>query len=470
MYRNLIKVKNQNSKDYNSSKIKLRVTLRKIGKQLIKQDSQFYIMTEIFSKSLAQTYSNQIHLINESNIISKVDSLIANVNVFMKILLDSIFKFYNIHHIENQIIHSHFQHLIIECVIRDELYDWIFRLFDIKNTKEKMKLGEKISLFRYKSISELRLKDYFKFDQKFRSNFKKQTLAKRLANLQKKQEHDIYKFQNECIRHSHNFAPLDNKDDPFSVSIYLLKKLKDINSPLQKLKQLRLITLCFENSVKLFWSDYEVSTEKLLLEGEEILTLMIYIIIKSNYTEIVTDSDLIQQFLTSSEKLGKRGFHLITVASAIDFILNCIDETFFDSIKKVNEVFEVEEESTRNQDSKKIEENKFVYQSVPSSSQEKPKILMGERSFIQLKDNSPSLKSAKLHKKKHNIFKTLTAKVNCSLNSGSPEQMKDSLKVLKYSRKKKCLDDFELNVGENTKNDYFADINNNLVLSKETNN
>ena len=127
-----------------------------------------------------------------------------------------------------------------------------------------------------------------------------------------------------------------NKDDylsyPYETAIQLIKQIKNFKTPFEKMMIIANISNEITDCINDFWQEMEeyIKKEYLNIEAEQIMTIFIYIIIKSGIIDIFVHCKMIKLFTTCTTKSSMIGYYYSTVEAGITYIktLKDIDELF----------------------------------------------------------------------------------------------------------------------------------------------
>ena len=136
-----------------------------------------------------------------------------------------------------------------------------------------------------------------------------------------------------------------NKDDflsyPYETAILLLKQIEKYKTPFEKMMIIASISNEITDCINDFWQEMEEYIKKdfLGIEAEQIMTIFIYIIIKSGITDIFVHCKMIKLFTTCITKSSMIGYYYSTVEASIMYIrtLKNVEELFKN--KGINKVF-----------------------------------------------------------------------------------------------------------------------------------
>ena len=136
-----------------------------------------------------------------------------------------------------------------------------------------------------------------------------------------------------------------NNDDripyPYETAIQLLKQIRKYKTPFEKMMIIASISNEITDCINDFWTEMENYIKKDLLgiEAEQIMTIFIYIIIKSGLTDIFVHCKMIKYFTTSTTQTSMIGYYYSTIEASITYIrdLKNVDELFHNKGK--NKIF-----------------------------------------------------------------------------------------------------------------------------------
>ena len=127
-----------------------------------------------------------------------------------------------------------------------------------------------------------------------------------------------------------------NVDDflsyPYETAIQLLKQIRRYKTPFEKMMIIASISNEITDCINDFWTEMEnyIKKDFLGIEAEQIMTIFIYIIIKSGITDIFVHCKMIKYFTSCTTKSSMIGYYYSTIEASITYIktLKNIDELF----------------------------------------------------------------------------------------------------------------------------------------------
>ena len=158
------------------------------------------------------------------------------------------------------------------------------------------------------------------------------TFIIRDANVEKK---NIVPFMPEKILGRVSYMRQNKGDflnDPYDTAIGLLKQIEKYKTPFEKMMIIANISNEITDCINDFWQEMEQYIKKdfLSIEAEQIMTIFIYVIIKSGISNIFVHCKLIKLFTTCTTKSSMIGYYYSTVEASIMYIktLKDVDELF----------------------------------------------------------------------------------------------------------------------------------------------
>ena len=109
---------------------------------------------------------------------------------------------------------------------------------------------------------------------------------------------------------------------PYSSAINILRGIKKYKTPFEKMLIIASISDQITECCTTFWKDMDKYTKKdfLSIEGDELMTIFLYIIIKSQMPEISIFAKMIENFTTSTLKSTTIGYYYSTLHATIAYI------------------------------------------------------------------------------------------------------------------------------------------------------
>jgi len=118
-------------------------------------------------------------------------------------------------------------------------------------------------------------------------------------------------------------------EGPYNQAIKILKSIKRYKVPFEKMILIATISSEITDCVNNFWKKYEnVITSSLLnIDADELMTIFIYIVIKSQMSELLVHSKFIKEFTTCTTRASMMGFYFTTLEASLIYILSVNDKS-----------------------------------------------------------------------------------------------------------------------------------------------
>jgi len=268
--------------------------LQKIGSQLEDHDHPFRFLQREFDQYVTENYLKGN--IPEYAIMPR---LIKDITDIVQVMCYAVIYFYNIKLKLTPRNTELFLGIITDLFVRGESQIIIMKLLheELKDQIEIFKA--KLEKFRKIKLEQLKVSQYLSFNYSFRETFQKIS-------------------QNDAKK------PIS----PLSHAIEELLKIKQISQPNRKLDQLLIFSKTLSSEIDQFWENYSVKREKLIMDPDSMLSLYIFCIIKSEYVDVILDHKFMETFMTDIDRKSMKGYHLVTLGIAFEWILSQNDDNF----------------------------------------------------------------------------------------------------------------------------------------------
>lgn len=107
------------------------------------------------------------------------------------------------------------------------------------------------------------------------------------------------------------------------IAIQNLRKVRDYESPIDKMRCITQTSKYIVQSIDNFWMGVsQVDKKKLTLDADQLLMIFIFVTSRSKIQELLAHLKLINEFSTNTLRLSKLGYCILTLEVAIQQILN----------------------------------------------------------------------------------------------------------------------------------------------------
>ena len=295
---------------------------------------------------------------NLVNFFTKIQKEIIHIS---NILTEALIRFYNIKNSCSEKILEIFLEKIKDIFIRHDLYRVIFKIkSSLLSTKKNEFSANLIKLYNIKP-NYLGTSPYFSQDINYRKILRSitQEILKsdleenifstpdnnkfsNILNIQRlslNNENNIHLNLLDNINENYLHSEIDENFStiPFSETLALLRKLNDCNSILERIDLMFMLRASILSEIDKFWEKIPLKMKHRSVDADNLLSIFIYIIIKSQITNLIIDIEIIDSFISKNIKLSRKGYYFSIFQSSIDYIISNVNMEQFDiNVKEYN--------------------------------------------------------------------------------------------------------------------------------------
>ena len=120
------------------------------------------------------------------------------------------------------------------------------------------------------------------------------------------------------------FEELNNDSNkPYGEAIKYIKKIKEYNTPLDKLTVIALTSVLITDCVDNFWKGVKNLPEKFLnIDADELISIYLYIVYNMKLNSIYTQLDFIKHFTGDKTKKSMVGYYYTTIEGSLNYIMS----------------------------------------------------------------------------------------------------------------------------------------------------
>jgi len=128
-------------------------------------------------------------------------------------------------------------------------------------------------------------------------------------------------YSNKEIRLSTN---IKFKAHPYQKAIDILNNLNNTLAPYEKIRVISNISKAITESIDDYWKNFYglINKSQLVLEADDLMSIFIYILIKSQQIDTIIHLNLIKDFTTKVSKSTMAGYYYCTLEAALMYILS----------------------------------------------------------------------------------------------------------------------------------------------------
>ena len=203
------------------------------------------------------------------------------------ILILSVIKFYNIIEEPAYKIVDDIGEKVKDLLIYGDLLKFLQKLKYNEKKDMLTKYKEKFLEFYNILPKDLGVSAYFSFDKDFKTKIK------------------------DFIKTKYNYEPEilieNNIHIPFSKSLIYLSEINQSDSLMQKIDRMYNLRNILLDEIDSFWNGYPINHKRKYVDADNMLSLFIYLIIKSQLSNLIVDIEIIDDFTNKNIKLSNKG-------------------------------------------------------------------------------------------------------------------------------------------------------------------
>ena len=154
---------------------------------------------------------------------------------------------------------------------------------------------------------------------------------------------------------------LQNAEDdrPYAIAINFFKTIQDYKVPFEKLIVMASVSAEITECVDNFWNGYNdlIDRSKLTISSDDLMSIFVYLIIKSQMNDLMIHLAFIRYFTTPSTKSTMMGYYFTTFEGSVNFLMefNSLEDLINKGKKESENEKEEEEEDNNNNNMELIE-------------------------------------------------------------------------------------------------------------------
>lgn len=232
---------------------------------------------------------------NDEKIQSFLSEIVRDYKTFVNIFSEVIIHFYNLikYNVMFQdsclITKDMIYNLTLNGLYFEEIFEFLDKIYEKIFSKDISILKEKFERM------ENRNPQNFGISPKFCLN-----------------ERTLEKFNQKSINDNYLFIP-------YVRTVECLKEIMSLKSPTQKLEQiLKTVDMLFQEIKEFYEGFNEIMEEE--ISGDDILSIFVFIIVKSNISELIIHCKILDLFMTNNQINSITGYYVSTIQVALSYI------------------------------------------------------------------------------------------------------------------------------------------------------
>lgn len=233
----------------------------------------------------------------------------SELMTFSTFLAGALVRFYAIKNSTSPKFFEIFCEKMKDMMIRRDLYKLIYKIKSKLNHKKKDKFAE--SVLEYYNIKPhyLCTSPYFSLDKNFRALIKEYMICKKIVNGSK--EKTLVNI-------------------PFTKSILLFRQINENDSIIKKIDIMYQLRASILGEIDEFWEGIPLKAKYKSVDADNLLSIFIYLMIKSQMDNLVIDLEIIDDFTNRNLKLSRKGYFFSLFQSSIEYLIGTLSPNQLD--------------------------------------------------------------------------------------------------------------------------------------------
>ena len=349
-FNNEISINDEAGLEYNMIRNRIKAIMKIWKRHLKNNDHPIRIVVSIYEKHFTHYIIEEKKKLKQNEIKNFNDYIIEEIHKFilkcqstLKLMYSQSFDFLCLSEEKDETIN-----LITNCLFETgNLYDEIYNLYQIELAKNIEDYSKKIKVLENINPQNLNIPDKFclnNLTEEYKKNLKKNNdhefILSGINNTDNKERNEILNEINTNNRTSVT-KEIEIKKEGYKSAINLLKGLKHNKTPFEKMMIIATISTEIIKCVNNYWKGMEhyISSTLLNITADELMSIFIFIVIKSQMSDLLIHKKIIYDFTTKNIKQSTIGYYNITLEAAVEYILNsAIQELGFEEeFKHIND-------------------------------------------------------------------------------------------------------------------------------------
>jgi len=271
-------------------------------KEILKQKTQFIENHSISSnKTMPENEQNKNQIIFSKE-------LLVNVQYFIQMLVYGLTLFYKtvipsdcLFTLREMVVNS-----CVDIIFTGELYEILYKLIQNEHEIELENLSKKIDENTEKLPINFGVNEYLSLQENI---IKSKLSSKTLPEEQKSSE----------ISHS---TESEHKGEPYIEAIEKLKEVFMIKTPIKKLTMISDINGTICECVDNYWKNTKIDSEKLSIDADQYLSILLYIIVRAENPNLYIDTILSNELTGIAFRVDYNKYCLTTLLAGFSHLLN----------------------------------------------------------------------------------------------------------------------------------------------------
>jgi len=318
----------------------------------LKQQFISYFCNKYEKLLCAEKKYAQINEKNKGEYVKKVEQAFVELKQFIRVLEECLCLFYKLQDFKNTLSYFLFTkenmlNFITSIVFDDNIYPLVFEIQRKIDKSMSETIEKKLVNYQTYKPQDFDISEKFCLNERTANYIflkRKAEYLEKLHNSNENKFDDTTTFSLEnmilgrasTVNNPNNEKAFDNSNEslydeetfklthyePYLAAIKNLKKIGNHKSPLHKLKHIMNISKLVLQEIRDFYECHYLNFDD-NLGGDEMLSIYVYIVAKTNLPGLITECTIIDKFITSNLTNSIYGYYLVTIQVCLKYLINC---------------------------------------------------------------------------------------------------------------------------------------------------
>eukprot|EP00826_Nyctotherus_ovalis_P042288 TRINITY_DN4330_c0_g4_i1.p1 TRINITY_DN4330_c0_g4~~TRINITY_DN4330_c0_g4_i1.p1 ORF type:complete len:364 (-),score=97.08 TRINITY_DN4330_c0_g4_i1:66-1157(-) len=239
----------------------------------------------------------------------KTQEAFYSLQRFIKLLLDCLAEMYSVSldYARLNALREPLTNSLIETIIDKQVYTVTFMFLRMENQAEESRIEQHICKLASVRPEQLNISPYFCLNE---CSWNEKVLSSIKSNAENDDWEEVLKRK------------IKENVQPYEEAIKKLKESTLFGAPVSKLKTITTLNPTICRCIDSFWQGIPVNKEKLFIDADQYLTILVYIVIKADAKDLFTHISLANEFATLGSTSSYNAYCLTTLQASFYHLMN----------------------------------------------------------------------------------------------------------------------------------------------------
>jgi len=297
-----------------------------IFRRLINQFELYYVKTY---HAVVEAYRYRFGSGKNNEIKNSVTEATTDLQQFIGIMYETVALYYRLEKVKKNsdaggrkiLNRDNVMNFIASIVLSQKVYDVIFDLYSIQESDTETLYKKNLKLCAGLSPEDFDIADEYCLNYKTVALLKKENRLKKETSRNStgadiSMDSSGFKSDQSTTMGDSRLSSNSEEKVPYKKAIVMLSDLKNRRSPIHKLKNIVKVAELISKSIDSFYKSHGAVNRK-KLDADQTLSLFIYLVAKSNISNLSAHYKIIEKFTTSNVLNSTAGYYATTLGACV---------------------------------------------------------------------------------------------------------------------------------------------------------